>query len=58
MDNVDDHYKVAKNVGAVIIRELKDEDYQEGARAYTCKDLEGHLWSFGTFDPWKPSPAP
>jgi uncharacterized glyoxalase superfamily protein PhnB len=29
---------------------LKDEDY--GGRGFTCRDLEGHLWSFGSYDPW------
>ena len=23
-----------------------------GGRGYTCLDLEGHLWSFGSYDPW------
>ena len=26
------------------------EDY--GGRGYGCHDPQGHLWSFGTFDPW------
>src|SRR5580704_12147338 len=26
------------------------EDY--GGRGYTCRDLEGHIWSFGSYDPW------
>ena len=21
-------------------------------RAFTCRDLEGHLWNIGTYDPW------
>ncbi|HZF33304.1 MAG TPA: glyoxalase, partial [Candidatus Angelobacter sp.] len=29
-----------------------DEDY--GGRGYSCRDPEGHLWNFGTYDPWAP----
>jgi uncharacterized glyoxalase superfamily protein PhnB len=36
--------------GARIAIEIKDEDY--GGRGFSCYDLEGHLWSFGTYDPW------
>ena len=35
---------------AKIAIEIKDEDY--GGRDFSCYDLEGHLWSFGTYDPW------
>jgi hypothetical protein len=27
------------------------EDY--GGRGFSCRDLEGRLWNFGTYDPWK-----
>src|SRR5262249_28079934 len=37
--------------GAEIVRPLVDADY--GGRGYTCRDPEGHVWSFGTYDPWK-----
>jgi uncharacterized glyoxalase superfamily protein PhnB len=30
--------------------EVEDQDY--GGRLYSCLDPEGHLWSFGTYDPW------
>ena len=36
--------------GARIAMQIKDEDY--GGRGFSCFDLEGHLWSFGTYDPW------
>jgi hypothetical protein len=32
-----------------------DRDY--GGRGFSCRDLEGHLWSVGTFDPWEPEKA-
>ena len=25
-----------------------------GGRGYACRDLEGHLWWFGSYDPWQP----
>jgi hypothetical protein len=28
-----------------------------GGRGFSCRDLEGRLWNFGTYDPWaEPSP--
>lgn len=41
----------ATAAGARIVVEIKDEDY--GGRSFCCYDLEGHLWSFGTYDPWR-----
>lgn len=43
-------YERAKAAGAEIVMEIKDEDY--GGRGFSCKDLEGRLWNFGTYDPW------
>ncbi|KIZ35277.1 MULTISPECIES: VOC family protein [Stutzerimonas] len=50
VNSADALYAQAKAVGAQIVVELKDEDY--GGRGFTCRDIEGHLWSFGTYDPW------
>jgi uncharacterized glyoxalase superfamily protein PhnB len=50
VSNADAIYERAKAAGAEIIIEIKDEDY--GKRGFSCRDLEGHLWSFGTYDPW------
>ena len=44
-------YARAKAANAEIVREIKDEEY--GGRLFTCRDLEGHLWSIGTYDPWE-----
>ena len=44
------HYDHAKAAGAVIVHEYEDKDY--GGAGYSCRDLEGHLWSFGSYDPW------
>jgi superfamily I DNA/RNA helicase len=35
--------------GAEVVRDLIDEDY--GSRGYTARDLEGNVWSFGTYRP-------
>jgi len=48
--DVDAHYAQAKKAGAKIVIDIKDEDY--GGRDYTCRDLEGHVWTFGSYDPW------
>ncbi len=50
VDNVDAHYERAKAAGATIVLEPEDQSY--GGRLYTCRDLEGHLWNFGSYDPW------
>ena len=46
----DAHHDRAKTAGAEIIVALKTQDY--GGRDYTCRDPEGHVWTFGTYDPW------
>ena len=43
-------YRQARAAGAEIVREIQDEDY--GGRGFTCRDLEKHIWSIGTYDPW------
>jgi uncharacterized glyoxalase superfamily protein PhnB len=49
LDNVDAHYDHAVNAGAEILRPLADTPY--GSREYSAWDLEGNLWSFGTYRP-------
>lgn len=48
--DVDAHHRIAIAAGAVIVLEIKDQDY--GGRAYSCRDPEGHVWNFGSYDPW------
>jgi uncharacterized glyoxalase superfamily protein PhnB len=43
----DAHHDRAKAAGASIVLPLKDQDY--GSRDYSVRDLEGHLWCFGTY---------
>lgn len=47
---VDEHYARAKEAGAEIVIDIADQDY--GGRLYVCRDPEGHIWSFGSYDPW------
>src|SRR5262245_5558081 len=42
------HCERAKGAGAKV--ELEPQDDGLGGRFYTCRDPEGHLWSFGTKD--------
>jgi uncharacterized glyoxalase superfamily protein PhnB len=51
VEDADALYARAKAAGAEILIELKDEDY--GGRGFSCHDPEGHLWSFGSYDPWR-----
>jgi len=44
-------YERAKNAGAEILIPVRNEEY--GGRSFSCRDLEGHLWTIGTYDPWK-----
>lgn len=50
VSDADEIYARAKAAGAEIVIEIKDEDY--GGRDFSCRDLEGHLWNIGTYDPW------
>jgi uncharacterized glyoxalase superfamily protein PhnB len=50
VEDADAVYAMAKAAGAQIILDIKTEDY--GGRGFTCRDLEGHIWNFGTYNPW------
>jgi uncharacterized glyoxalase superfamily protein PhnB len=52
VNDADAVYATAKATGAEMVLDIRDMDY--GGRAFTCRDLEGHLWSIGTYDPWAP----
>jgi uncharacterized glyoxalase superfamily protein PhnB len=45
------HYTRAKAGGAEILLDLDQGD--SSGRGYSCSDLEGHIWNFGTYDPWR-----
>ena len=50
VDDVDAHAERARAAGAVIILEPRDQPY--GGRGYSARDPDGHVWSFGSYDPW------
>ena len=50
IEEIDAHYAHAVAAGAEIIMEIADQNY--GGRLYSAKDPEGHLWNFGSYDPW------
>ena len=47
---IDAHYQRAMDAGAEIVMEIADQDH--GGRLYSALDPEGHLWNFGSYDPW------
>jgi uncharacterized glyoxalase superfamily protein PhnB len=49
VDDVDAHHARAVAAGAEILRQPADTPY--GSREYSARDLEGRLWSFGTYRP-------
>jgi uncharacterized glyoxalase superfamily protein PhnB len=48
------HYAQAKAGGAEIVLDIEAEC--GGGRGYSCRDLEGHVWNFGTYDPRRGQP--
>lgn len=50
VDDVEAHAERARSAGAEIIMEPEEQDY--GGSNYTCRDLEGNIWSFGSYNPW------
>jgi uncharacterized glyoxalase superfamily protein PhnB len=52
----DAHYARAKAAGAEIVLDIEVEGSR--GRSYSCRDPEGHIWNFGTYNPWQhQSPA-
>ena len=50
------HCAQAREAGAEIVLDI--EDVLSKGRGYSCRDLEGHIWNFGTYDPWRRQAAP
>ncbi|MEV5599288.1 VOC family protein [Streptomyces sp. NPDC052496] len=48
----DAHHRRAEQAGVETVLPLTDQDY--GSREYTARDLEGNLWTFGTYAPAVP----
>ena len=49
VDDVDVHHRRAVEQGAEILMPPTDQDY--GSRDYMARDMEGNVWSFGTYTP-------
>jgi uncharacterized glyoxalase superfamily protein PhnB len=49
VNDADSHHAASKEAGFEILMELRDESY--GSREYSVRDPEGHVWTFGTYDP-------
>ncbi|MFJ9299296.1 VOC family protein [Streptomyces asoensis] len=49
VDDVDAHHRRAVEHGVEVLTPPTDQDY--GSRDYLARDLEGNLWSFGTYAP-------
>jgi uncharacterized glyoxalase superfamily protein PhnB len=47
VDDIAAHHARAKAAGAEILFALDGE-----SNGYSCRDLEGHIWNVGTYDPW------
>jgi uncharacterized glyoxalase superfamily protein PhnB len=56
LDDVDAHHERARSAGARVAIALRDTDY--GSREYSAWDVQGHLWSFGTYPMGSPSGEP
>ena len=50
IEEIDEHYRRAVEAGAEIVYEIADQEY--GGRLYSARDPEGHVWNFGSYDPW------
>ncbi|HWE21124.1 MAG TPA: VOC family protein [Hyphomicrobiaceae bacterium] len=54
--NAHAHYARAKAAGAAIVLDIEHETNR--GRGYSCRDPEGHVWNFGTYDPWEKQSQP
>lgn len=50
VDDVDEHHARAVAAGAEVV--MAPEDQNHGGRYYACRDPEGNLWNFGSYNPW------
>ena len=44
-------YQRVKRANAEIVLDMVNAE--PGMRGFTCRDLEGHVWSIGEYDPWQ-----
>jgi uncharacterized glyoxalase superfamily protein PhnB len=51
VSDIDAHYARATAKGAEIVSKMEGRD--RGDRSYASRDPEGHIWMFGTYDPYE-----
>ncbi|QDY68712.1 VOC family protein [Qingshengfaniella alkalisoli] len=51
--DIENRYKAVTEAGAEIVIPLEAQDY--GGQSFTLRDPEGHIWTFGDYDPTKES---
>jgi len=56
VEDADAHYARARAAGAEVVLEIKSDGL--GRRGYSCRDPQGHIWNFGTYNPGKGLSAP
>jgi uncharacterized glyoxalase superfamily protein PhnB len=49
VQDLEAHYAQAIGAGAEIVIDINHDPW--GGRSYSCRDLEGHIWNFGSYDP-------
>jgi uncharacterized glyoxalase superfamily protein PhnB len=49
VDDADAHYVHALETGADVVLDIKSDGL--GRRGYSCRDPQGHIWNFGTYNP-------
>ena len=50
VDDVQGYYDRANAAGAETILPVTEQDY--GGSGFTVHDIGGHIWSFGSYNPW------
>ena len=48
--DLDNHHARAAAAGAKVLMPPTEQEYR--GSYYTCVDPEGHVWNFGSYDPW------
>ena len=56
VDDVRAHCAQARAAGAEIL--IDAGEGHDAGRGYSCRDPEGHIWTFGSYDPLQRRPAP
>lgn len=48
--DVEAHAERARAAGTEILNGPSEQDY--GGSNHTCRDFEGNIWNFGSYNPW------